>query len=164
MEDRRLEEAIRHLRPASGDRLWHGGASVLGALRGLSPEAAAWRPAPERHSIWEQALHVAYTDYGVRRRITGEARGGFPRSPADWPAAPAEPTSEAWKADRALVRESHERLAEAMEAFDPSRLDERAGGAADTTYADLFTGIVLHETYHAGQIQLLKRLAVARGL
>jgi uncharacterized damage-inducible protein DinB len=164
MGDRRLEEAIRHLRPAAGDRPWHGGATVTGALRGLSAEAAAWRPAPERHSIWEQALHVAYTDYGVRRRITGEARGGFPRSPADWPAVPVEPTPEVWAADRALVRESHERLVEAMRAFDPSRLDEGAGGPAGTTYADLFTGILLHETYHAGQIQLLKRLALGLGL
>jgi uncharacterized damage-inducible protein DinB len=43
-------------------------------------------------------------------------------------------------------------------------LDESAGEKAKTTYADLITGIVLHDTYHAGQIQMLKRLAASQGL
>ncbi len=34
-------------------------------------------------------------------------------------------------------------------------LREVAGGS---TYAELFMGIVLHDTYHAGQIQTLKGL------
>ena len=69
------------------------------------------------------------------------------------------PTPAAWKQDRELVRECHERLAQAVEAFDASRLDEHAGADSKTTYADLITGIVLHDTYHIGQIQMLKRLA-----
>jgi uncharacterized damage-inducible protein DinB len=46
-----------------------------------------------------------------------------------------------------------------MESFDAARMDDRAGGEGETTHADLITGIVLHDTYHAGQIQMLKRLA-----
>ena len=69
MTDRRLEETLRHLHPPPGTKLWHGGASVLGALRGLSPDVAAWKPYPDRHSIWALALHVAYWNYAVRRRI-----------------------------------------------------------------------------------------------
>jgi len=55
-------------------------------------------------------------------------------------------------------------LAEAVAAFDASRLDDRAGAKTRTTYADLITGIVLHDAYHVGQIQLLKRLAKSHGL
>ena len=95
MTDRRLEEALRHLDPPPGTKLWHGGASVLGALRGLSPEVAAWRPHPDRHSIWALALHVAYWNYAVRRRITGEARGAFPRKPSNFPTVPPEATKAA---------------------------------------------------------------------
>jgi len=51
-----------------------------------------------------------------------------------------------------------------VSTFDPSGLDETAGDGAKTTYADLITGIVLHDTYHAGQIQMLKRMAVSHGL
>ena len=86
--DGRLQEALRHLHPPPGTKLWHGGATVLGALRGLSPEVAAWKPSPDRHSIWALSLHVAYWNYAVRRRLTGEERGGFPRSPSDFPAGP----------------------------------------------------------------------------
>ena len=164
MTDRRLEEAIRHLHPPAGTKLWHGGASVLGALRGISPRVAAWRPYPDRHSIWALALHVAYWNYAVRRRITKEARGQFPRSSSNFPDVPDPPTRAAWDEDRRLVRECHDLLVVAVEGFDPVRLDEIAGGEGRTTYADLITGIVLHDTYHAGQIQMLKRLAASHGV
>ncbi len=164
MSDRRLEEAIRHFHPPAGTKLWHGGASVLGALRGLSPDVAAWKPFPDRHSIWELSLHIAYWNYAVRRRLTGERRGGFPRSPSNWPGVPTSPTSEAWDADRALVRDQHESLAEAMGRFDPARLDVFAEGSETTTFADLIFGAVLHDTYHAGQIQVMKRLAASQGV
>jgi uncharacterized damage-inducible protein DinB len=164
MEDRRLEEALRHFHPPAGTKLWHGGASVLGALRGLSPEEALWKPFPDRHSIWELALHIAYWNYAVRRRITGEARGRFPRSPSNWPAVPDEPTAAAWDAGRALVREHHNGLVEALRRFDPARLDDYAGETEKTTFVDLIMGAVLHDTYHAGQIQLMKRLAASQGV
>ena len=56
------------------------------------------------------------------------------------------------------MREYHTLLIEAMRDFDPSRLDELSGGQNEYTYADLLMGIVLHDTYHAGQIQMVKRL------
>jgi len=164
MKDRRLEEAIRHFHPPPGSKPWHGGASVLGALRGMSAGIAGWKPYPDRHSIWDLSLHVAYWNYAVKRRITGEEKGNFPRSPANWPDVPADPTPGAWEEDRRLVRTNHDSLLEALVGFDPNRLDDTAGGEGQTTYADLITGIVLHDTYHAGQIQLMKRLARSHGI
>ena len=160
--DKRISEMLRHLRPARGFKPWHGGPTALGALRGVSAEVAAWRPYPDRHSIWELALHVAYWNYAVERRLTDGPRGGFPRKPANWPETGRSPTEDEWAADRRLVRETHESLAEAVAAFDPSRLDEVAAGKGRTTFADLITGVLLHDTYHAGQIQLMKRLARSR--
>lgn len=162
--DRRLEEALRHLDPPPGRGLWHGGATVLGALRGTSPGLAAWRLRSDRHCIWGLALHVAYWNYAVRRRLTGVDEGGFPRSPANFPAVPDEPTATAWKEDRRLVKDEHDRLVEALRAFDPALLDEHAGGRKDWTWADLITGVVLHDTYHAGQINMMKRLARSAGV
>ena len=164
MTDRRLEEALRHLHPPTGTQLWHGGATVVGSLRGVSPEVASWKPYPERHSIWELALHIAYWNYAVRRRITGGHRGAFPRSPSNWPRVPDPHSPAEWKRDRSLVRECHDNLVEAVASFDASRLDDRAGADTRTTCADLITGIVLHDTYHVGQIQMLKRLARSHGL
>ncbi len=161
MTDRRLEEAIRHFHPPPGFKPWHGGASVLGSIRGISAAMAGWKPYPDRHSIRELAVHVAYWNYAVWRRLGSQGeRGAFPLSPANWPELG--PVSEgAWEMERRLVREWHERLLETLRAFDPGRLDQPAGGGA-TTYADLITGVVLHDTYHAGQIQLMKRLAASR--
>ena len=107
---------------------------------------------------------MAYWNYAVERRLTVAPRGGFPRSPSNWPDSPEEQSQAAWDKDRQLVRKCHESLVEAVAAFDPSRMDETAGDGRKTTYADLIGGIVLHDTYHAGQIQMLKRLAVSHGL
>ena len=136
----------------------------MGVLRGLPVEMASWKPYSDRHSIWELALHVAYWNYAVRRRITGEAKGQFPRSPANWPDVPADPTHESWDNDRRLVRKCHDLLVDVLAGFNPDRLDDTAGGEGQTTFADLITGIVLHDTYHAGQIQLMKRLARSHGV
>jgi len=159
--DRRIEEVVRHLDPSGRAKLWHGGPTVVAALRGISPEVAAWRPHPDRHSIWALALHVAYWDYAVWRRLTDAPRGGFPRSPSNFPDVPDPPSATAWEADRALVAQWQGRLADALRAFDPVRLDELAGGKGRTTYADLVTGVLMHDTYHAGQIQMMKRLAAS---
>lgn len=164
MNDRRLDEALRHLHPPAGAKPWHGGATVLGALRGVTAVAAGWKPYPDRHSIWSLALHVAYWNYAVERRLTEAARGGFPRSPSNWPDSPEEGSQAEWDQDRRLVRQFHKSLIVVVAAFDPSRMDETAGTGSKTTYADLITGIVLHDTYHAGQIQMLKRLAASHGL
>ena len=164
MEDRRLEEALRHLEPPPGVKLWHGGPSVAGCLRGVSAKVASWKPYPDRLSIWGLALHIAYWNYAVTRRITDSKKGGFERSPSNFPSVPTRPSEEEWKADRKLVAQTHQQLVEAVAAFDATRLDEAAGDNTTTTYADLITGIVLHDVYHVGQIQLMKRLAKSAGV
>ncbi len=163
MTDPRLREILAMLDPKPGVRLWHGGASPLGSLRGVPPEQARWKPTPDRHSIWEFALHIAYWDYAVRRVLQDGPIGGFPRSPANWPAVPARADAGAWATDRALLRTEQQKLIAAVRAFDPARLDEVAPGKKAYRFADLLHGIVMHDTYHAGQIQLMKRLYRARG-
>jgi hypothetical protein len=66
-------------------------------------------------------------------------------------------SEQAWKEDRSVLRSAHNALVEAVSQFDPDKLDEIAGDGT-TSWADLFWGIVLHDTYHVGQIQMLKRL------
>ena len=136
---------------------------MLGCLRGVDPEQAAWKPAPDRHSIWELVLHIAYWKYAVRRNLEGSGRGGFPRSPSNWPRVPEPADAAAWKRDRALLKSEHERLVAAVEGFDPRRLDEEAPGSGSYRFADLIFGVVTHDVYHVGQIQLLKRLYRSAG-
>jgi uncharacterized damage-inducible protein DinB len=162
MTDARLTEILAVLDPKPGKPLWHGGASPLGSLRGVSPELAAWKPYRGGHSIWEFTLHIAYWKYAVRRRLEDSAVGGFPRSPADWPAMPKGRDDKSWRSDRSLLREEHETLIAAIRSFDPKRLDEKASGRKVYRYLDLLHGVVMHDTYHVGQVQLLKRMYRAR--
>jgi uncharacterized damage-inducible protein DinB len=154
-----LAEAIQ---PRSGRRGWHGGPTPIGALRGVTVEQAAWRPGPRRKSIWGLTLHIAYWDYAVRRLLEGTARGAFPRGPSNWPAPPARADARAWMADVALLREEHERLVEAVRRVDPQRLGRRPPGSRQWTYGELLVGIAMHDAYHTGQVQLLKRLWLER--
>jgi len=156
--DSRLAEALRLLDPPAGERPWYGGATALGCLRGVGAEQAAWKPSPERHSIWELTLHLAYWKYGVRRRLDRTVpHGAFPRTPANWPSPPETTDERGWKADRDLLRSEHEALIATAQALDHRRLDETSG-KGEYRHLDLLFGVVTHDIYHTGQIQLMKRL------
>lgn len=134
---------------------WHG-TNLRGSLRGVTAEQAAWRPAPGRHNIWELAVHAAYWKYAVLRRLTGQKRGSFALEGSNWFARPTDPSAAAWKADLALLDQTHHALRAAVAALPASRL--RAPVQGKRTTAWLLHGIAAHDLYHAGQIQLIKRL------
>ena len=133
---------------------WHG-TSLRGTLRGLTPAAASWRPGPERNSVWDLLLHAAYWKYVVRRRLTGDVRGSFPRDGANFPAPPARADASGLRADIALLDEQHELLRGAGAAIPPASLGARLGSWRTVDYV---MGAAAHDLYHAGQINLVKRL------
>jgi hypothetical protein len=154
--DLRIELLIHILDEAFDRAGWHG-PTLSNALRGVTAADAAWRPRPDRHSVWGLALHAAYWKYVVRRRLTGASRGSFPRKPSNFPAPPERPDDSAWAEDLTLLRGEHQRLREAVAAFPPSALDQKPAKSKWTNAAHIY-GVAAHDAYHAGQIQLLKRL------
>ncbi|HEU4828656.1 MAG TPA: DinB family protein [Gemmatimonadales bacterium] len=160
--DPAFEAICEALNPRRSARAWHGGPTPLGALRGVAAETAAWQPAPGRPSIWALTLHIAYWKYAVRRRLSPEGSERFRRHPANFPDVPSETTAAAWRGDLMLLREEHERLARAVDSFPVDRLATKAGTRKRFTHADLIAGIAMHDAYHTGQIQLLKRLWQSR--
>ena len=141
---------------------WHG-PNLTGSLRGVTAEEAAFRPNPHRHSIWELAVHAAYWKYAIRRRITGERRGSFAHEGSNFFPRPDErgATEAAWKADLALLKKSHRELRAAVAALRPADLT-RLSPKKKWTVAQEVAGIASHDIYHAGQIQLLRRLFQGR--
>lgn len=137
-------------------KTWHG-PNLKGSLRGLSPDEAAWRPAGNRHNIWEIAVHAAYWKYTVRRRLLGEKRGSFPLKGSNWFRLPAEKTEEAWKEHLRMLDDVHRSMREAIAAFSPAKLYSTTPNSRVPNIAVMY-GIANHDIYHAGQIQLLKRL------
>jgi hypothetical protein len=138
-------------------RSWHG-PNLRGSIRGLTPRTASWRPAPGRHNIWEIVVHAAYWKYAVRRRITGEKRGSFAFSGSNWFPRPSTGNAKAWRDDVALLVAEHRKLRDVIAGLRPSDLRRVSAGGRES-HVRLIRGIAAHDLYHAGQIQLLKRLA-----
>ena len=136
---------------------WHG-PNLRGSLRGLSLADAAWRPASARHNIWELVVHAAYWKYIGSRRLTGGPRGSFVYKGSNWFTRPETMTAAAWRQDLGVLEAAHQELRAAVAALDPEELLARPAGSQVSWFA-LITGVAAHDVYHAGQIQLLKRLS-----
>jgi hypothetical protein len=151
-----IASLLAQLDEAYDRRSWHG-PNQRGSLRGMSAAKASWRPGRGRHNAWEIAVHAAYWKYAAWRRLTGEKRGSFARAGSNWFPSPVPPTEAAWRRDVALLGECHGRLLAAVEHLTDDDLDRTTPGGRETI-GRLVRGIAAHDLYHAGQIQLLKRL------
>jgi hypothetical protein len=152
-----LDLLLRLIDQGYDRRSWHG-PNLRGALRGVEFRKAAWRPGPERHNIWEIAVHAAYWKYVVRRRLLGEKRGSFALKGSNWFPRPTEVKREAWEADLALLEQVHRSMRAAVADLRPADLQRTPPGSTVSNF-DLIAGIAAHDVYHAGQVQVLKRLA-----
>jgi len=157
--DPRIELLLEIMDQAFDQKGWHG-TTLRGALRGVTPAQALWRPGRNRHNVWELTVHAAYWKYAVRRRLAGEATGSFERKPSNWPAIPDPPDLKAWKRDIALLDAEHGKLRRVVSGLSPADLERRSPKGV-WTYAEEIHGIAAHDLYHTGQIQLIKRLMPA---
>ncbi len=130
-------------------KAWHG-PNLKQSLRGVSAKDAAWRPALGRHNIWEISVHAAYWKYVVRRKLREDPRGSFPLSGSNWFVRPTSLTEKAWRLDRDLLDQEHQKLRQAV-------LELRRTKPRNIPLAIVF-GVAFHDVYHAGQIRLLRRL------
>lgn len=151
-----IELLLEVMDQAFDQKSWHG-TTLRGALRGLTPEEALWRPAAKRHNIWELTLHAAYWKYAVRRRLAGDALASFDRKPSNWPAIPSPADSRAWKRDVAFLESEHRKLREVVRGLRPPSLSVRSPRGVWTNAQEIH-GVAAHDLYHTGQIQLIKRL------
>ena len=153
---REVEQLLTIIDQAYDQHSWHG-PNLRGAIRGISLQQAAWKPAPARHNIWEIVVHAAYWKYVVWRRLTGADRGSFPLKGSNWFARPQNATAAAWRSDVALLGRAHRSLREAIGHLSAREVRHTPAGSTVSNFS-LVTGIAAHDLYHAGQIQLLKRL------
>jgi hypothetical protein len=125
---------------------WHG-PNLLASIRRLDHVAAAKVIVKGRKTIWEQVLHAAFWKQRVLNQLVGTQR--FPRSPANWPRVPQPPTADAWRADIALLVEIQGKLRAAVAHLRDDQLTPKL--------LKFIRGAAMHDVYHAGQINLLKR-------
>jgi uncharacterized damage-inducible protein DinB len=147
---------VQQLEESYHKKSWHG-TNLRGSIRGLSLKQICWRPAPKRHNIWEVAVHCAYWKYIVRRRLTGEKHCSFPLKGSNFFERPVEKIESAWKKDVHLLDEMHYLLVEEVKKLLPADLNKSPNGSKFNNLQTI-SGIAMHDVYHAGQIQLLKKL------
>jgi uncharacterized damage-inducible protein DinB len=140
------------LRRAFEGDAWHGPA-LLELLKDLDAAAAAAKPSPDVHSIWELVLHIAAWDDAAMRRLAGEKCQ--PTGAANFP-PPPKPTEAAWRKAIAQATRTHNQLVKKVAAIAESRLGERVPGKK-YDFQHMLHGVVQHELYHAGQIAVLKK-------
>ena len=136
---------------------WHG-TNLRGSLRRVTAAQAARRPGRGRRNIWEIAVHCAYWKYAVLRRLTGQTRGSFALKGSNWFTRSVELSERAWRADLELLDKTHRAMRAAIAALPDSRLRAATAVSGRKTTAWLVQGIAAHDLYHAGQIQLIKKL------
>ena len=155
-----MTEAFRladQIRRAFEGSAWHGD-SILELLADVNAKTAGARPIKDAHSIWEILLHIAAWDDVVTRRA-----GGTAVTLADAQNFPAvtDSSEAAWNQAIETTKKTHHELIRAVAAFPDARLAEQVPGKTQNYYNFyyMFSGIVQHELYHAGQIALPKKAA-----
>lgn len=138
---------------------WHGpSAAVREALRGVDASAAAWRPAAGRHNIWELTLHLAYARQMMLKRMGMDAPA-FPHRLTRpwWPEVPPAASAGAWASDVALLESLHRRLVAAVSGASRRLLATVRPGRSHTIGMEVL-GVATHDAYHAGQMNLIRRM------
>jgi hypothetical protein len=136
-----------------GAGAWHG-PDLKAALSDVTPELAFWRPGPGRHNIAEIALHHAYYVRSVRAQLSGVAAEPFILDGEDWFEL-SDGGTLAWSQIRDEVEGQQRRLAGVV--ADLAAAGARRNGVEVEPFG-LALGITCHAVYHAGQVQLIKRL------
>lgn len=124
------------------DGLWAAAWST--SVGGLTPQEAAWSPAPGRHSIWQIVLHMCFWREESLRRLEGEEKATPDIVRANNFPAIAVISTEAWDAARARLERTQDAVLAAMKSSlnDPSWL----------------VYLIPHDAYHIGQINYLRAM------
>jgi DinB superfamily len=139
-----------------GSGAWHG-PDLKAALSEVSATLAFRRPAAGRHNIAEIALHHAFYVRSVVAQLSGKEPEPFVVDGEDWFEL-SDRGRLTWPQILGVVESQQNALAAAVAKIATSR-GRRASGELEPF--DLVLGITCHAIYHAGQIQLIKRLAGA---
>ncbi|MBI2185671.1 MAG: hypothetical protein HYU37_00950 [Acidobacteria bacterium] len=116
-------------------------------------DAAYWKYAALRRLTLRQAQGHPERS----RAVTGGRRGSFPLKGSNWFARGDASDERAWRDDVALLHRMHRSLRDAVARLSAADLDCIPAGSTVSAFA-LLSGVAAHDLYHAGQIQLLKRL------
>lgn len=137
-------------------KAWHG-PNLHSSLKGVTAAQALMRPNKERHNIYEVSVHAAYWVYRVIRWIRKSNDLKFPIRGTNWFESPNTLTENEWKKVKKILNEFHEKLYNLILDLDSKEIKGRPAKEKQKINR-LLIGIAMHDVYHAGQIQLIKKL------
>lgn len=117
------------------------------ALNGISPAHAVWSPAPGRHSIWAHVSHMCFW----REYLAMAARG------MDVP-SDDEVRRRNFEAPASLLQTGHVEWIALCRRFEDSHRSMAAVYADQACHHDWMWGLIAHDSYHVGQVMLLRAL------
>jgi len=130
----------------------------VACLEGVTLEMAGRLLPGVEHSIWQLTWHMTYwMDYELRSLAGPEVE--YPGQAAlSWPPSSAPESAEAWRAEVARFHRQVEALGEwarraSLEGHGSRVVHPRQGD----TMQDVLWQMVAHNSYHAGQVVLLRR-------
>ena len=129
------------------DESWNKGIWIAAwskAVEGLTPEQAAWRPAPGRHCIWQIVNHVCIWRETTLARTDGCHGPTREELERDNFAMRDSPDAAGWKRTLERLQDTHDELRKII--ADPQSSLERS---------PYHLG---HDCYHLGQIMTLRAL------
>ena len=151
MPNRTLQDLLRgrgaHVDPAA-------------CLEGIGADLAGQRVAPGSHTIWQLVWHMNYwMDYELRTLNGPEA--SYPQHAFDsWPVETAPASEDAWRGETARFRHQVDQLSHwARRAVLEGVAGRVVHPGKGETVQDVLWQMVAHNSYHIGQVALLRRMA-----
>jgi uncharacterized damage-inducible protein DinB len=125
--------------------------AVLEALKDLTAAQAAWKPAPDRNSIWQIVDHLTDSKvWQIEVLEKGEADIAAWTQPAG--------NEKAWQAAITRLKDAHTRQKLTLGHLSEKDLFTVPDPKWKKTQLELLLSSVAHEACHAGQIDYLKGL------
>lgn len=139
-----------------GEEAWHG-PSVAAVMQDVTPDMAGQRISPNTHSIAELIFHMTSWRIFCVKKMQGDATFDILTPEKNFGQFPDKIDDFEWEALQMELSLSQEELINELDKRDDDEFLEDIVPGRDYTYYDLLHGIVNHDTYHAGQIQILKK-------
>ena len=127
------------------------------ALRGLPAEFRGRKPKNVPHSAWQLVEHMRIAQWDILE-FCRDAKHVSPKWPEGyWPKLTAPPSDAAWKKSVAAFRQDLKEMKELVKEADEQKLYARIPHGDGQTLLREALLIADHNSYHLGQLVLLKK-------
>ncbi|OCA82648.1 DinB family protein [Bacillus sp. FJAT-27986] len=133
-------------------------ASMNQALHGVTAAEAAWRSSENSNSIWQIVNHLIFWNEDVIHRIKGTENPHKPENNEETFGNPGDPEDEIrWAQTVQRLNEVMSKLKTVIADLEDEKL-KTLYAANRYSIERLLSNIMMHDSYHIGQIVLLRKL------